>query len=198
MRREAKTYRIHKVGVAINHLHLLQGDVFTALQLDKVLLTVDDPDATVRQELPDITRVEPTIIGERLLRLVGHHVVPARQAYTTDTNFTTSEDFVPLHVIPVAGEVRLSGLVTNIWRRFELHLNRRNRWTNDAIAKIVRFLDRKTGASLRQTLYISRKRKEGEFVFLRFGASNIQAGRAFRDFAHLHIPVRTGCRRRHG
>jgi hypothetical protein len=52
------------LGASVDRLELLQGDILTALRLDKILDPVDDSQMAIVVELSDITRLEPPIASK--------------------------------------------------------------------------------------------------------------------------------------
>ena len=52
-------------------LELFGSDVLTLRKLEDILRTVDDSDCTIWQDYADITRVDPAIISDCILGLLG-------------------------------------------------------------------------------------------------------------------------------
>ena len=101
-------------GIGVRHRHadvralledvfnLAQGDVFTLLKLDQILLTIDNHELTVGGELPDVSgvkvsnAVDDAKLGRVLRRELGighvrRGVIPLTHHGSTDENLTSRE-----------------------------------------------------------------------------------------------------------
>eukprot|EP00438_Fugacium_kawagutii_P001936 Skav226031 [mRNA] locus=scaffold2502:67845:73876:+ [translate_table: standard] len=55
---------IDEFVIVVGDIDQLQGNVFTTLQLHKILLAVDNPDSSFRRDKSNVSRSEPTIFAK--------------------------------------------------------------------------------------------------------------------------------------
>ena len=73
---------------AVDRLELLERNVLSSKCLNQVLLAVNDADFTVGVELSNVTSLEPSVVGEGLLGLLGHVQVTVYNTTATDPDFS--------------------------------------------------------------------------------------------------------------
>mmetsp|Transcript_24258 Transcript_24258/g.35941 ORF Transcript_24258/g.35941 Transcript_24258/m.35941 type:complete len:232 (-) Transcript_24258:940-1635(-) len=105
---------INESRVTISHFHIFHSDVFTSLQLDKILDTVDDTNTSIFHELSNIPSMEPSIIIKYFLGLIRHHVVSKRNTSSPGENFSTSKNLVSVDIVGIRAKVWSATLVVNL------------------------------------------------------------------------------------
>mmetsp|Transcript_562 Transcript_562/g.2037 ORF Transcript_562/g.2037 Transcript_562/m.2037 type:complete len:686 (+) Transcript_562:339-2396(+) len=126
-------------GVAVLLLHVLDGHVLAALQLDQVLGAVDDLQAAIRREERDVSRVEEAFLVKRLRRLLRHLVVPLRDRGAAHAHLSPAVD--PLSLVHrVRVEVRLALRVLEVRAALELDLTGREGLSHDAVTAVPQLL----------------------------------------------------------
>mmetsp|Transcript_23753 Transcript_23753/g.50509 ORF Transcript_23753/g.50509 Transcript_23753/m.50509 type:complete len:399 (+) Transcript_23753:136-1332(+) len=158
----ASSYSVHQVAVSVDHFHLFQSDVFTRLELDKILFAIHDANATVCQELSDVSGSEPAIIGVNFLGLLRHHIVSSRDVGTLEHDFSASPYVVTVHILSIGVQVRQASLVTDFGSRIQSHLHAGNEVSGNTGAQIIGFLDGQSGAGFGQTVALYQWESKGD------------------------------------
>ncbi|VEU35531.1 unnamed protein product [Pseudo-nitzschia multistriata] len=142
---------VNEFAVSINHFHLFQSHVFTRLEFDKILLAINNSDATIFHELTDISSGKPPIDVD-FIGLLGHHVIASCDIFTFDHDFTTSPDLISVHILSIGFQICYTSLVTNIRGRVQSNLNAGNGSSSDSGTHIIDMLDSQSSTGFGQTI----------------------------------------------
>mmetsp|Transcript_3620 Transcript_3620/g.7025 ORF Transcript_3620/g.7025 Transcript_3620/m.7025 type:complete len:238 (+) Transcript_3620:2078-2791(+) len=93
---------VNELAVSVSHFHVLDGNVLSPLQLDKILLTVNDAETSICHKLTNVTSVEPTIGAKFLNGLFRHHVVSQSNIVTLGKNFATTMDAIAFNITGIS------------------------------------------------------------------------------------------------
>mmetsp|Transcript_101424 Transcript_101424/g.316208 ORF Transcript_101424/g.316208 Transcript_101424/m.316208 type:complete len:453 (-) Transcript_101424:1057-2415(-) len=149
---DASSLGVDDVSKAVCRVHVLQRDVLPALELHKVLLTVHDLEVALGREHADVSRVEPAVGVEVLLRLLRLLEVAGRYAGPPDPDLAAPPARLAVGVLRVGGEVRLLLAVGDIRLGVQRKLHRGERGAGDADRRVEGVLHAGGAAGLREAV----------------------------------------------
>ena len=124
----------------------------STLQFDKVLLSVDNLDATIRHELTDIPSVEPAIVIEGFLGSFGHHIVSTADIKSLGADLPSSIYRFSIDIHSVGAQIGLSSLVADIRCRNNFGFGAWDDNSSNTVSLIVHGLKGQSSNSLRKSL----------------------------------------------
>mmetsp|Transcript_64342 Transcript_64342/g.153608 ORF Transcript_64342/g.153608 Transcript_64342/m.153608 type:complete len:297 (+) Transcript_64342:410-1300(+) len=178
---------VDDICIVVGYIDHLKCDILAALELDKVLFSVNDLDLTCWGYEPNVSCVEPPVLVKVLCSFVRKLVITRSNGQAFDPDFATATARIP-EVILIRAEVRLARGVAKLWLGVQGNLDGGQGCAHRPDAGIQGALDRGASAGLGEPVTLHQRARESRpDPFLDFAGN----GAAARE-CKLHAAAKHG------